>query len=126
MKQRLSLRAWMYDISSIGRSLLINDNRWLARHPVWIGRMAVSWIGRMAVTWIIIWRPMIRIVVGSWRAVLLIGSVHRFRLINSRVLRRINCDTAGWNLRLTRCCVCYVILVSCGRIVRRSFLNQQR
>lgn len=118
MKKRLTLRAWMNDISSVGRSLLINNNRWLVRHPA---RMRL-----MTVTWIIVWRSMIWIVVGSWRAVLLVGSVHRFRLINSRVLRRIHCDAAGWNLRLTRCCVCYVILVSCCRIVRWSFLNRQR
>lgn len=128
MKQRLTLGTWMNDVPRIRSCLLVNDNRRFVR-LMWVSRMRRIAVRRMALRWILNNRTVIGIVVGRRRSILLVSGVDGFRLINRRlILRRIDCDAAGRDLRLRRSRrdIRHVVLVNSGRVVRRCFLNRQR
>lgn len=88
---------------------------------MWISR--VRWIA-VWMRWIMIHRSIVRIIVRSWWAILFICRINRLCFVNSRLIWRVNVDSAGW-WNLTRSRVCWIVFIdSCG-VVWWRFLDWQ-
>lgn len=73
----------------------------------------------------------IRIAVRSWRAVLFVGRVDSFGLVDGRWSWRVDCDAAGWHLRLWLTWmnrvrdILHVIFVDCSGVLWWRFLDRE-